>query len=343
MKATGHTQTLHVAVAVALVLALAQTAVAGTQAKGDRKPAELWKTYPLDPARVETPTLGGIQTETGSGERPRAGSHAPIASSAPPESHESRTILFAIIGATLVVGLAAAALAIVNRPAGTPSAGAGDVKETLAGYGYYVSVEESKSSRSPPSTTPPFRPSPTKKGSSMVNFRRGSDEQAGVVPERPAEAGEPEENEAVPSALEMSAFASFGDEVQTILDSAQEAAAKIRGRAEDEAEEIHNAAAAAAEAERAEAARLAETSRADAEAYAHETRTAAEEAAERRRSEVEAEAGRILDEAKQRRDAIDADLANGVEHAEEQTRQRIGTLQGEIQRQEERLESIAVV
>jgi hypothetical protein len=350
VKATGHTQTLHIAVAVALVLALAQTAVAGTQAKGDRKPAELWKTYPLDPTRGETPTLGGIQTETGSGERPRAGSHAPIASSAPPESHESRTILFAIIGATLVAGLAAAALAIVNRPAATPSAGAGDVKETLAGYGYYVSVEESKSSRSPPSTMPPFRPSPTKKGSSMVNFRRGSDEQAGVVPERPPEAGEPEENEAVPSALEMSAFASFGDEVQTILDSAQEAAAKIRGRAEDEAEEIHNAAAAAAEAERAEAARLAETSRADAErlrseaeAYAHETRTAAEEAAERRRSEVEAEAGRILDEAKQRRDAIDAELVNGVEHAEEQTRQRIGTLQGEIQRQEERLESIAVV
>ncbi len=345
-------QTSHAAVAVMLALALAQTAVAGTQTKGDRKPAELWKNYPLDPSRGKAPILGGIQTET-SGERPphAANSPAPIASSAPSESPESKTILFAIIGATLLTGLAAAVLAIGNRR--TSSAGAGDAKGILAAYGYHVSVEESESSRSPPSTVPPpFRPTPTKKGSSMVSFRRNPDEEAGVESAHPAGGDGPDdpENEAVPSGPETSAVPSFGEEVQTILVSAQEAAAKIRRRAEDEAEQIHNEAAAAAEAERAEAARLAEASRADAErlrseaeAYAHETRNAADQAAERRRSEVEAEAGRILDEATQRRDAIDAELVYKVEHAEEEARQRIGTLQGEIQRQEERLESIAVV
>jgi hypothetical protein len=53
--------------------------------------------------------------------------------------------------------------------------------------------------------------------------------------------------------------------------------------------------------------------------------------------------GRILGEAQRRRYAIEAELADRVEHAEEEARKRIGTLQIEIQRQEERLESIAVV
>lgn len=342
---------------LALALALAQSAVADAQAKGDRKPAELWKTYPLDPSGGHAPVLGGAQTESRSGEsHPRpageTGSPAPAASSAPSESPESKTILFAIIGATLLAGLAAAALAKGIWPEPKRSAPAGDVARWPAADGYpAVSAAESKSSRSPPS--PMSRPTPTKKGSSMVNFRRNlDDEEAGVESERHAAAGKPDdpEKEAVSSDRQMFDSPSFGEEVQTILVSAQEVAAKIRGGAEDEAKQIRNEAAAVAEAERAEAARLAEASRADAERlrseaeeYAHETRTTADEAAERRRSEAEAEAGRVLDEAKRRRDAIDAELADKVEHAEEETRQRIGTLQGEVQRQEERLESIAVV
>ena len=203
----------------------------------------------------------------------------------------------------------------------------------------------------------------------MVNFERNpDDDEAGVQPESDTGASDPSqpdsgkeedrrvlplehsETDAVSSDQKVPTFASFGEEVQTVLVSAQEAAAKIRRRADEEAERIRNEAVTAADAERAEAERLADASRADAEvlrseaeAYAHETRITANGAAAQRRSEVEAEVGRILEEAQRRRDAIDAELADRVEHAEEEARKRIGTLQIEIQRQEERLESIAVV
>ena len=184
--------------------------------------------------------------------------------------------------------------------------------------------------------------SPTKKGSSMVNFRRKPDDEEGAMESQNRSAtgddsqpgsGEHEDDDALP------AYPSFGEEVQTILDSAQAAAGKIRSRAEEEADQIRAEAAASAEAERVEAERL----RSEAEAYARDTRAAADEAAQQRRSEADAEAAHILEEAERRRSAIDAELTEKVEYAKEELQNRIGTLQGEIQRQEERLESIAVV
>jgi hypothetical protein len=153
------------------------------------------------------------------------------------------------------------------------------------------------------------------------------------MPPEDVEMGMNSSDEALP------AYPSFGEEVQTILDSAQEAAGKIRRRAEEEANEIRTEAAASAEAERIEAERL----RSEAEAYARDTRAAADEAAQRRRSEADTAAAHVLEEAERRRSAIDAELAEKVEYAKEEARNRIGALQGEIQRQEERLESIAVV
>jgi len=170
----------------------------------------------------------------------------------------------------------------------------------------------------------------------MVHFRRNPDEgEAAVEPEADAATGDRSD----PDGEQLPAFSSFGEEVQSILVSAHDAAAKILRRAEEEAEQIRTEAAAAADASRTDADRL----RSEAESYAQETRTAADDAAEERRGQVEAEAGRILEDAERRREAIDADLEEKLEHAEEDARQRSGALQDEIQRQEERLEKILLV
>jgi hypothetical protein len=178
----------------------------------------------------------------------------------------------------------------------------------------------------------------------MVHFKRKpEDEEEAVESERDSPAGDTPRGDSqsltVPSDQASPAVLSFGEEVQTILDSAREAAIKIQKRAEEEASQIRAQAADSAEAERVEAERV----RSDAEGYARETRAAADEVAEQRRKEAETEAGRILEEAQRRRDAIDAELAQKVEFAAVEAQKRAGTLDREIQRQEKRLESIAVV
>jgi cell division septum initiation protein DivIVA len=371
VKATWHMEISGVVGALVLLLAfaLAEAAVAGAQSKDEQKPGLLWNTYPLDPSGDQAAILGRPQTESQSrsnaqpaaaGSPPAAaGFPAPLASSAPSHRRGWNGIFFLI--AMLLAGLATMLVAHRNRPGRSVRRRATDASPAA----------ESKTSRAKrsPKEALPVQPNPTKEGSSMVNFRRNpDDDEAGVEPEPHAAASDPpepdsgeeedrpvlplehSETDAVSSDEKVPAFASFGEELQTVLVSAQEAAAKIRRRADEEAERIRNEAAAAADAERGEAERLAEASRADAErlrseadAYAHETRITADGAAAQRRSEVEAEVGRILGEAQRRRYAIEAELADRVEHAEEEARKRIGTLQIEIQRQEERLESIAVV
>ena len=350
------------ALVLLLTFALAQAAFAGAQSKDERKPGELWNTYPLDPSGDQAQILGRPQTESQIRWNPQpaaASSSAPLAVSAPSQRRPWNGIVFLI--AILLAGLATVLVAMRNRPERSVGGSAADASPAA----------ESKTSRAKrsPKETLPVQPNPTKEGSSMVNFERNpDDDEAGVQPESDTGASDPSqpdsgkeedrrvlplehsETDAVSSDQKVPTFASFGEEVQTVLVSAQEAAAKIRRRADEEAERIRNEAVTAADAERAEAERLADASRADAEvlrseaeAYAHETRITADGAAAQRRSEVEAEVGRILEEAQRRRDAIDAELADRVEHAEEEARKRIGTLQIEIQRQEERLESIAVV
>jgi hypothetical protein len=343
-----------------LAVALSQPTVAGAQDTGGRKPAELWKTYPLDPSEGEKPRLGGAPSVAGTtAEFPApAREDSAVASSTSSEGPTSESILYAVIAATLLVGVAAIALTIGNRPAWRQPATTGSVVRIPAAEGHPSLPAQVKSTRSPPAPMAPFRPSPTKKGLNMVKFRRTSDDEEGAMEsQNPSAAGDDSqprsgEHEGVrvmpPEDLAkgtnssdetLPAYPSFGEEVQTILDSAQEAAGKIRSRAEEEANQIRTEAAASAEAERVEAERL----RWEAEAYARDTRAAADEAAQRRRSEADAAAAHVLEEAERRRSAIDAELAEKVEYAKEEARNRIGALQGEIQRQEERLESIAVV
>jgi hypothetical protein len=335
-------------VLVFLAIALSQPSLASARDGADRKPAELWKTYPLDPTRDSRPTLGEAPSVSGTDEsRPleRIDSPAPAASTTTSEATKSKAILFVVLAATLLVALAATALGMGARPARRSAAFSGDARRTRPADGYAaLPVPPSKSGRSTPSSTSSIRQNPTEKGSSMVNFKRKPEgEEAAVESERDSPAGDTPRGEsqslAVPSDQASPAVLSFGEEVQTILDSAREAAIKIEKRAEEEASQIRAQAADSAEAERVEAERV----RSDAEGYARETRAAADEAAEQRRKEAETEAGRILDEAQRRRDAIDAELAQKVEYAAVEAQKRAGTLEGEIQRQEKRLESIAVV
>jgi hypothetical protein len=141
--------------------------------------------------------------------------------------------------------------------------------------------------------------------------------------------------------------ASVGEEVGTVLKSAQEAAARIRSMAEREAgrlrEEAESAAAvmvAAArqgiEADHAEGTRV----RAEAEEYARETRAAADAFAEQRRSDAEREATKILSDARRRLADADAEIEQRMQQATAREHQRLEAIRADVAQYEERLDGI---
>ena len=147
-----------------------------------------------------------------------------------------------------------------------------------------------------------------------------------------------------------SGLTAVGEEVQAVISSAHDAAAAIRRKAQGEAKRARDDAWAAAQAEITEAQRIgaahredAERIRAEAEAFAAEARAAAETFTEDLRTSAEREAARIEEEAHERLSAADADAIRKVERAEDEARERIGSLRDEIDRHEERLQSILVI
>jgi F0F1-type ATP synthase membrane subunit b/b' len=147
-----------------------------------------------------------------------------------------------------------------------------------------------------------------------------------------------------------SSLTAVGEEVQAVLSSAHDAAASIRRKAEEEAKRVRDDAWANAQAEITEAHRIgatyredAERIRAEAEAFAADARAAAETFTEELRTSAEREAARIEDEARERLSAADADAIRKVERAEDEARERIGSLRDEIDRDEERLQSMLVI
>jgi hypothetical protein len=141
-----------------------------------------------------------------------------------------------------------------------------------------------------------------------------------------------------------------GEEVSTVLKSAQDAAERIRSTAREHANRVVSEAKDSAAEEVAEARRIAGADRADgnriraeAEMYARDTRAAADAFAEQRRTEVEREAAQITVEARNRLDAVDAEVARRVRLAETEARHQVEQLQAEVKHHEERLESILVV
>lgn len=171
-----------------------------------------------------------------------------------------------------------------------------------------------------------------------------------AVTERPADVEGEHRAEEEPTAAEpvvAENLATVGEEVDAVLRSAHEAAARIRQAADEEATRVRNeavgtaasevaAARRVAEDERAEAARL----RAEATAYFQDARAKADAFAEQRRSEAAQEAARIVADAERSREAAAAEAERKLREATANERQRLETLQGEVERHEERLKSI---
>jgi hypothetical protein len=161
----------------------------------------------------------------------------------------------------------------------------------------------------------------------------------------PSTVEEPASTEA--EAADLSAV---GDEVGTVLRSAQEAAAKIRRAARAEAAKRREEVEASAATELAEARRVADAARAEAhrvraeaDAYAKDTRAAADAFAEQRQQEAERAAGEIVADAERRLRAADAEVERKVREAQATARERVDLLKAEAGRYEERLENIFVV
>lgn len=197
----------------------------------------------------------------------------------------------------------------------------------------------------------------------MVNRRRrkwarrepeisAPEEKEPVEPEQQADsAGAGDEPAAEQAEQELPAdLSDVGAEVGAVLASAREAAARIRSQAnEDSARQLEKARA-AAQAELAEARRLAEADRAEleriraeAETYAEETRADAETFAEQTRTDAEREAGMIVEEARSRLEAADAEVAQKIRDLTATTHERLSMLQAGSRRHEERLKHMLVV
>jgi hypothetical protein len=179
-----------------------------------------------------------------------------------------------------------------------------------------------------------------------------NENQAGSAEDHPEGASDQAASDkAEPAGIdEATDLTAVGEEVQTVLSSAHDAAVKIRRKAEDEAERILGDARAAAQAEISDAQLIAaahredaERVRAEAEGFATERRAAAEAFEEERRTTAERDAARILEEAQHRLSAADAEAAQKVGRAEAEEAQRLSALRDDIKRHEERLESILVI
>jgi len=141
-----------------------------------------------------------------------------------------------------------------------------------------------------------------------------------------------------------------GDEIGTVLKSAQEAADKIRRTANEEAARRRDEIQAATVAELAETRRVADADRADAhriraeaEVYAKDTRATADAFAEQRRSEAEREAATILAQARERLEATDVEIEQKMREGEAKARERVDLLKAEAERYEGRLENLFIV
>lgn len=146
--------------------------------------------------------------------------------------------------------------------------------------------------------------------------------------DNPGAPAEPAGEEPNPEAEVPADLAVVGEEVGTVLKSAQEAAARIRRTSHEEAERLRTSGS---------------QIRAEAEAYAKDARAAADEFAEERRREAERAAAQIVSDAQKLLAAADAEVAQKMREADAKARERLQALQVETERYEKRLESILAV
>jgi flagellar biosynthesis GTPase FlhF len=148
----------------------------------------------------------------------------------------------------------------------------------------------------------------------------------------------------------VSDLAIVGAEVEAVLASAREAAARIRAAAETEATRLREEALAAANEEVADAKRAAAEERSEAERFrseaeesAEETRSSAETAAEETRADAERQAAELVEDAQTRLAEADAEAGRKLRQIEGTARERVEQLQAARERHEARLESMLAV
>jgi hypothetical protein len=359
---------------ITLLLAQGVTGAAAADAGSrtrDRVPSELWKAYPLNPSagRVDAgkraPGKSVPSTRTSATNR---GGTADADEQAPAGDKTPWAIgLVAVLGLVALLTLrhfAATAVAVGGqRPrfAGTRSqmnVPRAEKGSTMDKWRRKARAHNSK--RAPRRGQAEARqaheetPLPVERVSEYLNREE-------AMTENQAEASEDQLQE-TPTGVPPSAAAevvgaegasgltAVGEEVQAVLSSAHDAAAAMRSKAKEEAERVRDDAWAAAQAEITEAHRIgaahredAERIRAEAEAFAAEARAAAETFTEELRTSAEREAARMEEEARERLSAADANAIRKVERAEDEARERIGSLRDEIERHEERLQSLLVI
>lgn len=143
---------------------------------------------------------------------------------------------------------------------------------------------------------------------------------------------------------------SLGEEVDAILQTAQDSAAKLMEAATQEAERTRAEANAVATREFEQARHRAQTEReqaakvrADAEEHAGRVRNEAETAAEKQRAEADNMATSLIEAARAKLAAADAEVEQKLRAAEESAGARVGALQAEARRHRELLQRLVAV
>jgi hypothetical protein len=335
-----------------LLLLNAPTAAAQAPPDGEQPGLEpLWSEYPLNPDPAQAP----LETSQRS-ERVRGGGSrvTPVVEPQPRDGGRTWTwtpgtvsiIAGALAGLTAFVVIVTV---LVNRPAlleGSPVRAPGrrrreggsnmaDAFRWLRERGDPHREEaDAAAARAAQPSTPQTRkvePDPLERSTSVD--RNTQPPPAAVPSVKPTLAGERE----VPTAAQV------GEHVTAVIASAQQAAEQIRKEATIEAERLRAEAQEEIKARIAAATREADKTRADAGVYSREARQAADAYAGEKRSEADSYAGSVRAEAEENARELRDAAAQDARQIEKDARRRREVLASEVERFEERLQSLHTV
>jgi hypothetical protein len=324
---------------------------AGGGAKPKPKPQILWRSYPLDNAHRNKPAtnkhLPSPSAKPGSKASERPGSGGSAGNTLLVLMIAAAVTLAAAIVAALVLRLRGVAPAIPGRALAFARAAAPSFRSAEGGS---VMTDQKRKSWGRESWG---------RESQERNLKERVEAAIGGSAESPPKPPEPSSPPAATDGQASADIAGAGEQetqhdlvdvgaaVDTVLKSAQEAAARIRRQALEEAAKIREEAKGAAADELAEARRIAEADRAeggrvraDAEADAETIRAEADTFAERVRASAEREADQLLEEARARLARADADIEKKLGAVEGDARRRRDTFAAESKLYEERLEKM---
>jgi hypothetical protein len=353
--------------AAAALLACSVIPVLGTlsadaQAAQRNQPPEplerLWSEYPLNPGTPEpSPQIPDRTQQPPAAEPPTKPVPGPGPSSVGSSWSASRVALVIALVAAAVAGLTAVAMLLISAPVAQPfrlqAFGAGSRVPGLAQArsqkgSVWRFVRDGSRERKERvrlfsrAGEPAPEQSVARPEAIMPNFLRRSDAVNTQPPEPFADRAEVGEGD-VSDEREFASPAHLGEHVTAVIASAQQASEQIRAEAVKEAERIRAEAREEAGSRIAEATREAEKMRTDTGAYSRETRQDADAYAAEKRSEAEAYASRVRTEAEENARAVREAAKQDAKRAEKDAHRRKQILTSEVERFEERLQSLHTV